>query len=39
VQGTAERTAFTRPEFHTLLDLAARGIARLHEAQRAALAP
>jgi len=38
VQGTAERTAFTRPEFDTLLDLAASGIARLHEAQRAALA-
>jgi ribonuclease PH len=39
VQGTAERTPFTRGEFDVLLDLAAQGIARLHEAQRAALAP
>jgi ribonuclease PH len=38
VQGTAERAAFTRAEFDALLDLAARGIAQLHEAQRAALA-
>jgi len=38
VQGTAERKPFTRPEFDALLSLAERGIARLHEAQRAALA-
>jgi ribonuclease PH len=37
VQGTAERKPFTRPEFDALLSLAERGIARLHEAQRAAL--
>jgi len=38
VQGTAERKPFTRSEFDALLSLAERGIARLHEAQRAALA-
>jgi ribonuclease PH len=37
VQGTAERKPFTRTEFDVLLTLAERGIARLHEAQRAAL--
>ncbi|MEO8537118.1 MAG: ribonuclease PH [Betaproteobacteria bacterium] len=37
VQGTAERKPFSRGEFDTLLTLAAHGIARLHEAQRAAL--
>ncbi|HXT04959.1 MAG TPA: ribonuclease PH, partial [Casimicrobiaceae bacterium] len=39
VQGTAERTPFSRAEFDALLTLAQQGIARLHEAQRAALAP
>jgi ribonuclease PH len=39
VQGTAERTAFSRAEFDALLTLAQQGIARLHEAQRAALTP
>jgi ribonuclease PH len=38
VQGTAERTPFSRAEFDALLALAERGIARLHEAQREALA-
>ena len=38
VQGTAERTPFTRAQFDALLDLAAQGIARLHAAQREALA-
>ena len=38
VQGTAEGKPFTRAEFDALLALAERGIARLHEAQRAALA-
>ena len=38
VQGTAERAPFTRGEFDALLGLAEQGIARLHEAQRAALA-
>ena len=38
VQGTAERTPFSRNEFDALLSLAQRGIAQLHEAQRAALA-
>jgi ribonuclease PH len=39
VQGTAERQAFTRAQFDALLTLAQQGIARLHEQQRAALAP
>ena len=39
VQGTAERTPFSRAEFDALLTLAQQGIARLHEAQRTALAP
>jgi len=38
VQGTAERKPFSRVEFDALLTLAEQGIARLHEAQRAALA-
>jgi ribonuclease PH len=38
VQGTAERAPFSRAEFDTLLTLAQDGIARLHEAQRRALA-
>ena len=38
VQGTAERKPFSRVEFDVLLTLAEQGIARLHEAQRAALA-
>jgi ribonuclease PH len=37
VQGTAEGHAFRRDELDRLLDLAARGIARLHAAQREAL--
>ena len=38
VQGTAEQTAFTRAELDALLDLAAGGIARIHDAQRSLLA-
>jgi ribonuclease PH len=38
VQGTAERSPFSRAEFDALLTLAEQGIARLHEAQREALA-
>ena len=38
VQGTAERTPFSRAEFDALISLAQQGIVRLHEAQRAALA-
>jgi ribonuclease PH len=38
VQGTAEGHAFRRNELDQLLDLAAQGIARLHEAQQAARA-
>jgi ribonuclease PH len=38
VQGTAERAPFSRDEFDALLALAARGIERLHAAQREALA-
>ncbi len=38
VQGTAERKPFTRAQFDVLLTLAEQGIARLHEAQRVALA-
>jgi len=38
VQGTAERLAFTRGELDDLLELAAKGIGELLEAQRAALA-
>ena len=38
VQGTAERTPFSRGEFDELMSLAQQGIARLHEAQREALA-
>jgi len=37
VQGTAEGDAFERRMMDRLIDLAATGIARLHEAQRAAL--
>ena len=37
VQGTAEGDAFERQMMDRLIDLAATGIARLHEAQRAAL--
>jgi ribonuclease PH len=38
VQGTAEGHAFRRHELDQLLDLAAQGIARLHDAQQAARA-
>jgi ribonuclease PH len=38
VQGTAERTPFTRGELDALLDLAAAGIREIHDAQRAILA-
>jgi ribonuclease PH len=38
VQGTAEGTSFSQAELDALLDLARRGIGRLHDAQRAALA-
>jgi ribonuclease PH len=38
VQGTAEQVAFSREELDALLDLAASGIARIHDAQRAVLA-
>jgi ribonuclease PH len=38
VQGTAEQEAFTRAELDELLDLAATGIAAIHEAQRQVLA-
>jgi len=38
VQGTAEGHAFRRHELDQLLDLATRGIARLHEAQQSARA-
>jgi ribonuclease PH len=38
VQGTAEQEAFTREELDELLDLAATGIASIHEAQRQVLA-
>jgi ribonuclease PH len=38
IQGTAEGHAFRRDELDALLALAADGIARLHEAQAAALA-
>jgi ribonuclease PH len=38
VQGTAEQEAFTRQELDELLDLAATGIATIHEAQRQVLA-
>ena len=37
VQGTAERTPFRRERLQELLDLADRGLDRLHAAQRAAL--
>ncbi len=37
VQGTAEHAAFTRAQLDRLLDLAAAGIARIHDAQRAVL--
>jgi len=37
VQGTAEQAAFTREELDELLDLAATGIASIHEAQRRVL--
>jgi ribonuclease PH len=37
VQGTAEKEAFSRAELDVLLDLAAGGIALIHEAQRAVL--
>jgi ribonuclease PH len=38
VQGTAEQEAFTRQELDQLLDLAATGIASIHDAQRLVLA-
>jgi ribonuclease PH len=38
VQGTAEKEAFTREELDELLDLAATGIASIHDAQRQVLA-
>jgi ribonuclease PH len=38
VQGTAERAPFTREELDQLLDLAATGIAELHDVQRRAVA-
>ena len=38
VQGTAERTPFSRAQFDALMSLAQQGIAKLHEAQRAAFA-
>ncbi|HTE55857.1 MAG TPA: ribonuclease PH [Kofleriaceae bacterium] len=38
VQGTAERESFTRAQLDAMLDLAARGIARLCQAQEEALA-
>jgi ribonuclease PH len=38
VQGTAEGHAFTRDEFDALMDLAARGVADIVDAQRKALA-
>jgi len=38
VQGTAEHEAFDRAELNQLLDLAALGITRIGEAQRAVLA-
>ena len=38
VQGTAEQAPFTREELDGLLDLAAGGIARIHDAQRELLA-
>jgi ribonuclease PH len=38
VQGTAEHQAFDRAELNQLLDLAALGISRINEAQRAVLA-
>jgi ribonuclease PH len=38
VQGTAEKEAFSREELDVLLDLAAGGIAQIHEAQRAIVA-
>jgi ribonuclease PH len=38
VQGTAERQAFGRPDMNAMLDLAARGIRQLLQAQREALA-
>jgi ribonuclease PH len=38
VQGTAERAPFTRDELDQLLDLAATGIAELHDLQRRAVA-
>jgi ribonuclease PH len=38
VQGTAERAPFTRSELDELLDLAASGIAELHDLQRRAVA-
>lgn len=39
VQGTAERAPFSRQELDELLDLAAFGIAELHDMQRRAVAP
>jgi ribonuclease PH len=38
VQGTAEHTPFSTPELHTLLDIGMRGIQRLLQLQRDALA-
>jgi ribonuclease PH len=39
VQGTAEKAPFSREELDQLLDLAAGGIAELHDLQRQAVAP
>jgi ribonuclease PH len=39
VQGTAERSPFTRPELNSMLDLAAMGIAELVDVQKKAVAP
>lgn len=38
VQGTAEKAPFSREELDSLLDLAASGIAELHDLQRRAVA-
>ncbi|MCH7552910.1 MAG: ribonuclease PH, partial [Chloroflexi bacterium] len=38
VQGTAEGTTFSRESLHTMLDVAAKGIQQLTEAQAQALA-
>jgi ribonuclease PH len=38
IQGTAEKTAFSEPQFHNMLALARQGTAALFEAQRQAIA-